>query len=301
MKTVIIAGNAPSLKNIDYAKLPKEYDVFRCNQFYFEEKYYLGKNIKAAFFNPFVFFEQYYTCYHLKQRQEYNIENIFCTLFNLINIENEHFINNFYSCFPDAINAYDYFKKLKNFDAFCKFNELYLNNRITQGIYMCAIAIALGYSEIYLAGIDLYANGGGYAFNTKKDNLLKLAPSFNDENSLYLSHNANFDILALEFLKKEYNVNFYSICNDSPINDFVIKASVNNNSFNLENKKEAYINDIILPSKEAYDNFYVILKKNKEEVVSNIKLKDNIYYKIFNDFFRLPSDIKHYIKSKKIK
>ncbi|EAI2324729.1 alpha-2,3-sialyltransferase, partial [Campylobacter coli] len=48
-KNVLIAGNGPSLKEIDYRRLPDKYDVFRCNQFYFEEKYYLGKNIKSVF------------------------------------------------------------------------------------------------------------------------------------------------------------------------------------------------------------------------------------------------------------
>ncbi|EOW2579722.1 alpha-2,3-sialyltransferase, partial [Campylobacter upsaliensis] len=40
-KKAIIAGNAPSLKNIYYALLPQDYDVFRCNQFYLEDKYSL--------------------------------------------------------------------------------------------------------------------------------------------------------------------------------------------------------------------------------------------------------------------
>lgn len=41
IKKAIIAGNAPSLKNIDYTLLPQDYDVFRCNQFYLEDKYSL--------------------------------------------------------------------------------------------------------------------------------------------------------------------------------------------------------------------------------------------------------------------
>ncbi|EAH6454264.1 alpha-2,3-sialyltransferase, partial [Campylobacter jejuni] len=49
MKKVIIAGNGPSLKEIDYSRLPNDFDVFRCNQFYFEDKYYLGKKCKAVF------------------------------------------------------------------------------------------------------------------------------------------------------------------------------------------------------------------------------------------------------------
>lgn len=56
MKNVIIAGNGPSLKEIDYSRLPNDFDVFRCNQFYFEDKYYLGKKCKAVFYNPIFFF-----------------------------------------------------------------------------------------------------------------------------------------------------------------------------------------------------------------------------------------------------
>lgn len=49
MQNVIIAGNGPSLQSINYQRLPKKYDIFRYNQFYFEDKYYLGK-IKKSFF-----------------------------------------------------------------------------------------------------------------------------------------------------------------------------------------------------------------------------------------------------------
>ena len=39
-KPIVIAGNGPSLAQIDYSLLPQDYDVFRCNQFYFEDKYF---------------------------------------------------------------------------------------------------------------------------------------------------------------------------------------------------------------------------------------------------------------------
>ncbi|EOH4430057.1 alpha-2,3-sialyltransferase, partial [Campylobacter jejuni] len=58
MKKAIIAGNGPSLLSIDYSRLPKNYDLFRTNQFYFEDKYYLGKKVNFAFLNPGVFIEQ---------------------------------------------------------------------------------------------------------------------------------------------------------------------------------------------------------------------------------------------------
>ncbi|EGN3143297.1 hypothetical protein IH205_001728 [Campylobacter jejuni] len=79
----LVCGNGPSLKNIDYKRLPKQFDVFRCNQFYFEDRYFVGKDVKYVFFNPFVFFEQYYTSKKLIQNEEYNIENIVCSTINL--------------------------------------------------------------------------------------------------------------------------------------------------------------------------------------------------------------------------
>ncbi|EAJ6613117.1 alpha-2,3 sialyltransferase, partial [Campylobacter jejuni] len=94
MKKVIIAGNGPSLKEIDYSRLPNDFDVFRCNQFYFEDKYYLGKKCKAVFYNPSLFFEQYYTLKHLIQNQEYETELIVCSNFNLTHIESENFLKN---------------------------------------------------------------------------------------------------------------------------------------------------------------------------------------------------------------
>ncbi|MPV79156.1 alpha-2,3-sialyltransferase [Campylobacter hepaticus] len=83
MQNIIIAGNGPSLKTINYQRLPKEYDVFRCNQFYFEDKYHLGKNIKAVFFNPGVFLEQYHTTKQLQFNNEYTIDKIICSTFKL--------------------------------------------------------------------------------------------------------------------------------------------------------------------------------------------------------------------------
>lgn len=47
-ENVIVVGNGPSLKEIDYSKLPKDFDVFRTNTFFMEDKYYLGKKAKMV-------------------------------------------------------------------------------------------------------------------------------------------------------------------------------------------------------------------------------------------------------------
>ncbi len=286
---VIIAGNGPSLKEIDYSKLPDDFDVFRCNQFYFEDKYYLGKKCKAVFYNPSLFFEQYYTLKHLIANQEYETELIICSNFNQAHLESENFRKSFYDYFPDAYLGYDFFKQLKEFDAYFKFHEIYLNQRITSGIYMCAVAIALGYKEIYLTGIDFYQNGSSYAFDTKQENLLKLAPNFKNDNSQYIGHNKNTDIKALEFLEKTYKINLYCLSPNSSLANF-IEIAPNLNSRFIAQEKNNYTKDILIPPKEAYVKF------SKNINLKKSKIKENIYFKIVKDLLRLPSDIKHYIK-----
>ncbi|ELD3669886.1 alpha-2,3 sialyltransferase, partial [Campylobacter jejuni] len=237
MKKVIIAGNGPSLKEIDYSRLPNDFDVFRCNQFYFEDKYYLGKKCKAVFYNPSLFFEQYYTLKHLIQNQEYETELIVCSNFNLTHIESENFLKNFYDYFPDAHLGYDFFKQLKEFNAYFKFHEIYFNQRITSGIYMCAVAIALGYKEIYLSGIDFYQNGSSYAFDTKQKNLLKLVSNFKNDNSHYIGHSKNTDLKALEFLEKTYKIKLYCLCPNSLLANFIELAPNLNSNFIIKKKK----------------------------------------------------------------
>lgn len=292
MKKLIIAGNAPSLKEIDYQRLPDDFEVFRCNQFYFEDKYYLGNKIKAVFYTPVYFFEQYYTLKHLIKNKEYEVDLIFCSNSNLPD-DGQKFTKDFYAYFPDATLISDYAVKLKEFDIFYKFNAIYLNQVITSGIYMCAVAIALGYKEIYLAGIDFYNNGTTYAFDMKQENLLKLIPAFKNDNAGYSKHNKDIDIETLLFLKETYDVRFYCLCPNSPLANVIELAppQLTNRNFKLQNKKDNYTKDILIPSKEAYENFPAKLKP--------IKLKQNIYYKLVQDFFKLPSHIKHYIRLKK--
>ncbi|EAJ4571786.1 alpha-2,3 sialyltransferase, partial [Campylobacter jejuni] len=254
MKKVIIAGNGPSLKEIDYSRLPNDFDVFRCNQFYFEDKYYLGKKCKAVFYTPGFFFEQYYTLKHLIQNREYETELIMCSNYNQAHLENENFVKTFYDYFPDAHLGYDFFKQLKEFNAYFKFHEIYFNQRITSGVYMCAVAIALGYKEIYLSGIDFYQNGSSYAFDTKQENLLKLAPDFKNDRSHYIGHSKNTDIKALEFLEKTYKIKLYCLCPNSLLANFIELAPNLNSNFIIQEKNN-YTKDILIPSSEAYGKF----------------------------------------------
>ena len=211
-KPIVIAGNGPSLTNIDYTRLPSDFDVYRCNQFYFEDKYFLGKYITGVFFNPHIFFEQYYTLKQLIIREEYSCENIYCSrmywTYEVIDTESP-----FQFLFPDVIEIYKLIETYPHILSFLKYNDLYLKERVTSGILMVLIAAINGYQELYLTGIDFY-EPEAYAFNNNKTNLQQLVPEFNIR-AKGKCHTKNIDIKTLEFLQKEFDLHIYALSPNS--------------------------------------------------------------------------------------
>ncbi len=284
-KACIVAGNGPSLKEIDYSLMPLDYDVFRCNQFYFEDKYYLGKNVSFAFLNPSIMFQQYYTFYNLHKKNEYIIYDIVVSgvsYYDIVNVDKDFFLY--------MINGINLYKKLKYFVNFVNFHRIYNFCSMTSGVYMCAVAIALGYKEIYLCGIDFYDKSKDfYAFNTEKTNLLNFDKNFSKHHYKDSSHNKQYDIECLIFLQDNYNCKIYSLCPNSPLSEYISLAPKTNNTFIIKDKPNGYIDDLMIPIDRVY---------NKTINTKHNRLKSNFYYKAFKDLFRLPSDIRYYLKNK---
>lgn len=243
-KVCIVAGNGPSLKEIDYSLLPLDYDVFRCNQFYFEDKYYLGKDIDSVFFVRHAFFESYYTLRHLLLNKEYSVKNVFCD-------QTYSHIDTYFS-FIDI--AHIFLKnQLKDFYSLINLELLYNNRYPTSGIYMCAVAIALGYKEICLCGIDFYDKTKDYyAFDTKKQNLLCFDAGFGKSHNKSDFHSKEYDIECLRFLQNNYDCKIYSLCPNSSLSKHIALAPKTNNIFIVEDKPNGYTNDLMIPSDQAY-------------------------------------------------
>ena len=333
-KVCIVAGNGPSLAEIDYERLPLQYDVFRCNQFYFEDKYYLGKNIKAVTFATQMFAEQIYTTLHLNNNNEYNIESIFIPNHHILpknqrEIEMESFIKIFkHECFIHKMYDGKYSHNIEAFLEYIKIQKIFFAKHPTSAIFLCGIAVAMGYKEIYLVGIDFY-EGRAYAFDTLQENVLKLMPDFryvvNGKNLCTQNyHSKEVDLEALTFLSKHYKVRFYSLCPNSPMTQYYPLAKITKNTFLPSEKQSNYTKDVLIPNR--YDRERMIKQNNETKIekittiieppppVINVvcecnkkdntkneekTIKRNIYFKIFSDFFRLPSDILHYFKHSK--
>ena len=244
-KSIVIAGNGPSLRGIDYARLPKDFDVYRCNQFYFEDQYFLGRKIKGVFFNFWTFFEQYYT---LKAflKKEYEIEQIYCS--RMFWATEKDFSNNevFNRIYPDVINVYDIVSSHQEIHTNLKFADLFLESRITSGVLMAVVAAIQGYTSLYITGIDFYENGA-YAFEHKKKNALDLVYQYHQDSPKDLFHKKEIDLKILLDLQKMFDIEIYSLSPKSPLSEHFPLAPCVNHSFKIISKPLDYTNDIMIP------------------------------------------------------
>ncbi|MGX3011207.1 alpha-2,3-sialyltransferase [Helicobacter sp. 23-1044] len=316
-KSAIIAGNAPSLAQIDYSRLPLNFEVFRCNQFYFEKKYYLGKKVRAVCFANQALFEQIYTMLLLNNRGEYSVDSAFLNNFYAFGLEGAEFSQNmeiFTSAFRQNIFINRIFDgahshKIAEFLEFAVLNQLYNFAHPTSGIWLCAIAVALGFREIYIAGIDFYRGEKVYAFDTLARNFCSFDTNMRDYITAREQHNAPhtegyhskaFDLQCLEFLAKHYGAKFYSLCPQSPISQNLPLAPKTNNSFIPQDKPKDFINDVQIPPKEAYLQFFSPhFKERVKHIKSPARIKTNIYFRALRDAMRLFGDLKLFLKHRK--
>ena len=293
-KCAVIAGNGPSLAQIDYSRLPKDYKLFRCNQFYLEEAYYLGRHIDFVFFVKWAMLENYYTMQNLINRGEYSCDSIWCP-----GNRDDHMA----ACFPALQFGSECVRNLREMFIFLNFWGLYEGVGTTSGTYMCVMAAALGYEELYLAGFDLYYGDNYYAFGVDRPNLLKInprvaSPSYDGG---YGGHAREFDLQVLDFLTKKYSVKLYSLCPTSPLSAHFDLAPDVGNSFVVEKKGRDSLSDMLIPKNEAYLKYGKNPpnhEKQKRQERRRDRIKDNLYYRIFIDLLRLPGDVFYYAKKK---
>lgn len=319
--------------------MPLKFEVFRCNQFYFEDKYYLGRRVKATTATTYTTFSQVWTMLNLLTRNEYEIDKIF--------LDNNHiwFINDAsgnenkqqqnYKKIIDVLSHYSqYFtgRILKstpnlnpnqslidrayngsfshNIAEFLEWSNLasiYYGHHITSGLLSCALAVAMGHREIYIAGIDLYSGNTHYFTSMRTPNIARFTDLFDedscDSQGNYKSgmqwHKKEADIEGLYFLQEAYGVKFYSLCESSPISELIPLAKKTNSIFTPQPKPKDYICDFCIPKKESFEVMQIPFLQKQSQAIQQIQsLKQNIYFRLLWDLSRIPKHIKLYIKGK---
>lgn len=311
----LIAGNAPSLAQIDYVRLPLKYDTFRCNQFYFEEKYFVGKDVKVACFADQALFAQIYTALLLNAKDEYKIQSVFLNNKRDFGGESAEFEKNMQvllnsltqECFINRVYDGVHSQNIAEFLEWLILNQLYFYKHPTTGILLCAIAVALGHKEIYIAGIDFYRGKRAYAFNLSSQNLLKFdkymanfIANFKHTERTEKYHSKDFDLECLEFLDKKYGAKFYSLCPQSPLSNYIPLAQVTNNNFVPQEKPKDFIADIAIPQKEAHIQFFMQdYKARLDDSPNPTRIKRNVYFRALQDLRRFYGDLKAFLKYRK--
>lgn len=297
-KAVLVAGNGPSLAQIDYDRLPKEFDVFRCNQFYLEEQYFVGKKIKAVFFAQGVFFEQQATMEVLSTKDEYQYELIVCSESESA-LHHKELLQELFEYFPDTLRFFDFYgERLPELAKYSMKLAALKGQYMTSGVVAAVTAVAMGYKKIYITGIDLYLGTQDYAFDSKKNNLVNLMPAFKEKISNGSWHSAQTDIDILKHLQDLYDVEIYLVSPTSPLSEYFPLAP--KMGFGEQNrhqlcfpKPKDCLKDIVVPQSYAYQQFRY---KYYEKPV--IPLKNNLIYRLVHDLLRLPSHVKKYLRYK---
>ena len=286
-RPIVIAGNGPSLAHIDYRRLPTDFDVFRSNQFYFEDKYFLGQRITGAFLNPYPLVQQSYTYHLLQQRGEYEIQDIYFVC-NTLHDEYEQG-KRLAEDFPSIKNCNQYLQAMPQFHKYERFLGMYHRQKFTSVIWMLITALAQGYTEIYIVGLDFYKKGGlDYAFNSSKPNLINISPHFGDETYKNKDHTEKTDVAGLKMAQNIPGVKIYSISEISPVNEYLpLSPIINQAPMEVENKGPNAISDLCIPPalQDAGGGRGVRFFRRYALLSEYEKLKGTIFVRLILDFF----------------
>lgn len=255
-RPIIIAGNGPSLKEIDYRRLPKDALVMRINNFYFEDKYYLGKHADFVYLagKPDVVPHSIHTQLISQLRHEYTTDYYLGRTDNIINMSGGY------------LPVIDIRKTLitnKIISDYMTLRHMPPGILPTSGILAIFTAISFGFKNIYLAGIDLYSGTENYSFQVGKTHadIVGIDPGRVGYSHDY--HNFNIDHEALMLIKTLKSADVYSLCENAFINGLFPVAPVvqEEEAFQILEKESGYINDFILIEGERESDTSINPKK----------------------------------------
>jgi len=265
--SIIIAGNGPSKTRINYKRVPKNAKICRVNNFYFEDKYYLGRVVDYYLVGIALLPQQFYNMRYLIENNEYDIKDMYVNN-HWKNLKKEKKMNAF---FPTVKEINPLINDLTEIIKFFKYYEYYYSKIPTVGSLAIAMAIGLGYKEIYITGIDFYAHDEKYAF----DNGINFLNIRNEQDLNYkgLNPQQHSVMMEKEFIKmimKNYDIKLYSICEDTEMNTLIEMApELYENEISQEKEKD-YLNDwLILPETCKY-----LPKKNVKKIGLHGKIKE---------------------------
>lgn len=268
-KSVLVLGNGPSLRNLNYAALPIDVDIFRVNQFYFEDFYFAGKEVDLVLTAAnFSVHEKFFTLQNLVDRDEYKIAKFIFQESNS-GLEDLFEIERFYPSVLRLSNILLTDEELLWWGDFVYRQYNSYGQGPTNGVNLIPLALSMGYNKIYVGGIDLYCgfDSSKYGFSIyNKKNFNQIIPK---KQINYLGydpwHSMSIDIFVIEkclqiAIKRGGFI--YNVGLDSYLSNIIPEAPILNSQPILSNKakvmeikKPDYINDIMFMPKLYINKF----------------------------------------------
>lgn len=267
-RPILIVGNGPSLTTIDYRRMPKDPFVLRVNNFYFEDRYYVGENVDALYMggNPKVIQSYTNTLMTVLTRREYSVRTFLGRTDNIFRINANYF--------PvlDVKKAFITNRDISNFMTLAHMPPGILP---TSGVLAIFAAISFGFKNIYVAGMDMYAGASRYAFPVGKNHAKIVGIKEGATGYFEEFHAQETDVKAMAFAISMPGISIQTICPGSPITSMLPLAPEKGDAtlFALP-KPVGYVNDFIpvpsppaKPQKSAKTRFLDVLERNLPSAV----------------------------------
>ena len=188
-RPLVVAGNGPSLKEIDYRRFPQDPVIFRANWFFREDKRYLGTNRVDAWAIEAQAIRLGILGYLMLRDRHYRIGlnlSYFPVSYGPLRrlIEKGPFLDLIYKEFPQVARQ-------------CRDSGL----QATSGIDLILFGAFLGFRSIYLAGMDFYQSTERYAYSVSDLPPLQEKEKF--PSGFTKRHNLENELKCLELLRQE--------------------------------------------------------------------------------------------------
>lgn len=226
VERVIVGGSGPSLSRIDYRRYPVgNIAVWRINNFFKEQKYYLGRRVDAVFNGG--------------NRDEISARQDVMQKLADAGIYDINF-DNFFTAMPMP-NAKNHFAEIELLDSALHVGIWPViahardthDRHLFSGVAAIVRAILEGFREIYIAGIDCdYESGPRYAYSAAKtsDADLQWIKSY---------HPTDFQWDIIKQYMDKFNVKIYSLSPESPAaRIFPLAPITGNTEFTLTEKTQ---------------------------------------------------------------
>lgn len=255
-KPILIVGSGLSVKNVDYRRLPEDFDIMRVNHFYKEDYFYFGR--KVTYFAPIgntgiLSYLPLVLCLSIKNI--YNIDHYL----DFNSIIRKYFA--YYIDFYKPINIdIDISRSISNY---IKIYRIYNGFFEPNAGHLAIIrALEYGYKDIYIVGIEL-SDKWEYFYDKEEVK--------NREGV----HNFKANIDLLKYLNSLSGVRMYSISSTSGINSILDLAPIRD-SYNYTPIKKSR-EEILLN-----DNDLKFIEFIKSDLLSRLNKKDKAYHHIKN-------------------